>query len=105
VVWVVAIGQIDPQNDMEFLILLALYAAGSVGIVLWGLRDRYPLLVNVGVIGFALSIFAFYFASDLFTKLGRSLGLIVAGLLFIGGGWLLERTRRTIIDKIDQESP
>jgi hypothetical protein len=104
VVWVLAIGQIDPQNDVQFLALMALYAAGSVGIVLWGLRDSYPLLVNLGVIGFALSILTFYFASGLFTRLGRSLGLIGAGLLFIGGGWLLERTRRTIIDKIDEES-
>jgi uncharacterized membrane protein len=103
-VWVLAIGQIDPRNDVQFLALMALYAAGSVGIVLWGLRDSYPLLVNVGVIGFALSILVFYFASGLFTKLGRSVGLIVAGLLFIGGGWLLERTRRTIIDKIDEDS-
>jgi uncharacterized membrane protein len=103
--WVLAILPLDAQSDQQFLALLVLYAIGSVGIVLWGLRDRHPLLVNVGVIGFALSVLAFYFATNLFNKLGRSLGLIGAGLLFIGGGWFLERTRRSIIRKIDEETP
>ncbi|MGI8426298.1 MAG: DUF2157 domain-containing protein [Actinomycetota bacterium] len=102
--WVLAIGQFNPRQDAQFLGLLALYAAGSVGIVLWGLRDRYRLLVNVGVVSFALSVLVFYFASTLFSKLGRSVGLIGAGLLFIGGGWFLERTRRTILGKMDTET-
>lgn len=102
IIWVLAIGRLDPQEELQFLAMLALFALGSVGIVLWGLRDRAPLSVNLGVAGFALSILVFYFASDLFSKLGRSVGLIVTGLLFIGGGWLLERTRRTIIGRIDE---
>lgn len=102
---VLAVGGLDPGQDLQLLGILALYAAGSVGIVLWGLRDRYPLSVNVGVIGFALSVLVFYFASELFSKLGRSVGLIGAGLLFLGGGWLLERTRRTIIGKIEGATP
>lgn len=102
VVWVLAIGRLDPGEELQFLGMLTLFAAGSVGIVLWGLRDGAALSVNVGVAGFALSVLVFYFASDLFTKLGRSVGLIVAGWLFIGGGWILERTRRTIIGRIDE---
>jgi uncharacterized membrane protein len=101
--WVLAVLPLDGESDSQFLALLVLYALGSVGIVLWGLRDRHPLLANVGVLGFALSVLAFYFATDLFSKLGRSLGLIGAGLLFIGGGWFLERTRRTIIRRMDEE--
>jgi len=98
--WVLLVGRLDPSKQVQFLGLLTLYASGSVGVVLWGLRDRYRLSINLGVVAFALSILAFYFASGLFTQLGRSIGLIGAGLLFIGGGWLLERTRRTIIGKI-----
>lgn len=100
--WVLAIGQIDAGSDPQFLLLIGLYVLGSVGLVVWGLRQRYPLFVNIGVIGFFLSILAFYFASSLFDKLGRSLGLIGAGLLFIGAGLLLERTRRKIIGQIDE---
>jgi hypothetical protein len=33
-------------------------------------------------------------------KLGRSLGLIMLGVLFLAGGWLLERTRRRLIGHI-----
>lgn len=102
--WVLAIGQIDAGSDPQFLLLIGLFALGSVGLVVWGLRQRYPLFVNIGVIGFFLSILAFYFASSLFDKLGRSLGLIGAGLLFIGGGLLLERTRRRIIGQIEEAS-
>ena len=103
--WVLATLPLHPDREAHFLVLLLLYAAGSVGLVLCGLRDQHPLLVNVGVLGFALSVLVFYFATPLFTKLGRSLGLIGAGLLFIGGGWLLERTRRTIIRRIDEQAP
>jgi hypothetical protein len=48
------------------------------------------------VLGFALTVCCFYFA-NIFDKLGRSLGLIGLGILFIGGGWWLERTRRRLV--------
>ena len=66
----------------------------------WGVRTSSKALANYGVLGFAISIGWFYF-TDLFDKLGRSLGLIGLGLLFLGGGWLLERTRRRIIAQIN----
>jgi hypothetical protein len=37
-------------------------------------------------------------------KLGRSFSLIVLGLLFLGGGWLLERTRRRLIARLKPEA-
>ncbi|MGQ0680256.1 MAG: DUF2157 domain-containing protein [Actinomycetota bacterium] len=104
-VWVLALGQIDAGSDSQFLLLLALYALGSIGIVGWGLRERYALFVNIGIAGFFLTIVVFYFASGLFDKLGRALGLIVAGLVFIGGGLLLERARRKLIGQIDLAVP
>jgi hypothetical protein len=38
----------------------------------------------------------FYF-SDIFDKVGRSLGLIGLGVLFLAGGWALEKMRRRLI--------
>ena len=66
----------------------------------WGVTRSSKALANYGVVAFALSVARFYF-TDLFDKLGRSLGLIGLGLLFLGGGYLLERTRRRIIAQIN----
>jgi hypothetical protein len=41
----------------------------------------------------------FYF-SDIMGKLDRSLGLIVLGILFLAGGWVLEKTRRRLVANI-----
>jgi len=65
----------------------------------WGLRQNSKSLVNYGIVAFAVSVGWFYF-TDLFDKLGRSLGLIGLGVLFLAGGWLLERTRRRLIAQI-----
>jgi len=49
--------------------------------------------------GFALAIISFYF-SELMDKLGRSTSLIGLGVLLLVGGWLLERTRRRLIRRV-----
>jgi uncharacterized membrane protein len=54
------------------------------------------LLVNLGILGFAISVGWFYF-SDIMDKLDRSLGLIGLGILFLAGGWVLEKTRRNLV--------
>lgn len=97
--WALIVGRIDGGSATSDLLLYAMYALGAVGVVLWGLKDQQRLAVNVGVLGFAIAIVGFYFSS-LFDKLGRSLGLIGIGVIFIGGGWLLERTRRQLIGRI-----
>jgi hypothetical protein len=74
-------------------------AIGAAGIVLWGLRDQQRLAINVGVLGFALAVLGFYFSS-MYDRLGRAVGLIGIGILFIGGGWLLERARRRLIGRM-----
>jgi uncharacterized membrane protein len=78
-------------------------AIGSVGLALWGTRDSRPERINLGILGFAVTVLLFYF-SDVMDKLDRATGLIVVGLLFLGGGWLLERTRRRLIAHIQQEA-
>jgi uncharacterized membrane protein len=67
--------------------------------VLWGLHESRRERVNLGIAGFAISLLMFYFSSVL-DKLGRSLGLMGLGLLFLLGGWQLERLRRKLNAKI-----
>ena len=101
--WSLIVVQVNSRTDAGELALYALFAVGAAGIVLWGLRDQQRLVVNIGVLAFALAITGFYFSS-VFDKLGRSLGLIGMGALFIGGGWFLERTRRRLLGRIERSA-
>ena len=97
-------SRVDVSHPGELLSLHALYAAASVGLVWWGVREGHRLRINLGVLGFAMTVLSFYFSSVL-DKLGRSLGLIGLGVLFIGGGWLLERTRRRLVEQSRRDRP
>lgn len=72
---------------------------GAVGLVAWGLRGGRPERINLGVTGFAFTVLSFYF-SNVMDKLGRSLGLVGLGALFLLVGWALERTRRRLLVQI-----
>ena len=72
---------------------------GALGLVLWGLREARRERVNLGVAGFAPTVLAFY-VSGVMDRLGRSLGLMLLGLLFLAGGWQLERLRRRLTGRI-----
>lgn len=74
-------------------------AIGSVGLAAWGIRDGRAERVNLGVAGFALTALIFYF-SNVMDKLGRSVSLIGMGLLFLAGGWLLEKARRRMLARM-----
>jgi hypothetical protein len=89
----VLVGDLDPVAPYLWLGLLA------IGLIGWGVRDRRVERVNLGVAGFALTVTAFYFSSVM-DKLGRSASLIGLGLLFLGGGYLLERARRRLLAEI-----
>jgi uncharacterized membrane protein len=102
--WALVLLQLSPRTDAGELAMYGMLEAGAVGVVLWGLRDGQRLAVNVGVLGFALAVLAFYFAS-LYDRLGRALGLIGIGVLFIGGGWLLERARRRLLARLPGRRP
>ena len=51
---------------------------------------------HLGIVGFAISVGWFYY-SDILDKFGRSLGLIGLGILFLAGGWALEKWRRKLL--------
>jgi uncharacterized membrane protein len=78
----------------------ALVAAFAAFLCWWGVRLASQALVNLGIVGFAFAVGWFYF-SDIYSALGRSLGLIGLGILFLAGGWALEKMRRRIVAGID----
>jgi len=69
---------------------------GALGLIGWGLLEQRRERINLGVAGFALTVVIFYF-SDVMDKLGRAASLIGLGVLFLFGGWALERTRRKLV--------
>jgi uncharacterized membrane protein len=76
-------------------------AAFAVFVIGWGMRRGSRALVNVGIVYFALAVGWFYF-SNIFDKVGRSAGLIGLGILFLAGGWALEKTRRRLLGRMSQ---
>jgi uncharacterized membrane protein len=74
----------------------ALVAAFCVFLIWWGVTQASRGLVNLGTVFFAATVTWFYF-SNLFDKMGRSLDLIGLGVLFLAGGWALEKTRRSLL--------
>jgi uncharacterized membrane protein len=74
----------------------AVVALFAVVLCSWGVRLASRSLVNLSVVYFALAVAWFYF-SDIFNKVDRSVGLIGLGVLFLAGGWMLEKTRRRLI--------
>jgi hypothetical protein len=92
-VWVVAGTFLASDRGVAPYLWCAVLA---VGVIAWGVHDRRAERINLGVAGFALTVLVFYF-SDVMDKLGRSASLIVLGLLFLGGGYLLEQTRRRLV--------
>ena len=90
-------GQVVLWNELA---LYALCAAGSIGLIAWGMAEARKERVNLGVAGFALTVLAFYF-STVMDKLGRSASLIGLGVLFLLGGWQLERARRLLVGRLE----
>jgi hypothetical protein len=74
-------------------------AAFAVLLCWWGVRLVSRALVNLGIVGFAASVIWFY-SSDIMSKVNRSLGLIGLGILFLAGGWALEKMRRRILARM-----
>jgi uncharacterized membrane protein len=92
--WVIAAVYVRPMaGDVP---VYAWWALGSVGLVLWGLQDRRSERINMGAVLFALTVLSFYF-SEVMSKLERSASLAGLGILFLAGGWALERTRRRLV--------
>jgi len=81
----------------------ALVALVAAFLAWWGVQQRSRAVINYGVVCFALSVLWFYFSSVM-GKLERSFSLIVLGVLFLGGGWVLEKTRRRLVRQVEGEA-
>src|ERR1039458_7398147 len=94
--WTVTSGEYSYVRNGPNLAAHALVAAFAVFIIWWGVQQTSQILVNLGIVGFAATVGWFYF-SDIMDKFGRSLGLIGLGVLFLAGGWALEKWRRKLL--------
>ena len=113
-VWVLVIGtfSVTPGDTNGNLSIFAWNSlgpyfwagVGALGMVGWGLLERRSERINLGIAGFALTVIIFYF-SDVMDKLGRSASLIGLGVLFLLGGWALERTRRQLLARVAGGTP
>jgi len=92
-VWVFVLGLIGYSRNVGLFLWCAL---GAAGMIAWGVREGRSERVNMGMVAFALTLLFFYF-SQVMDKLGRSASLIGLGLLFLAGGWALERLRRKLV--------
>jgi uncharacterized membrane protein len=85
------------------LLMYGVVVMACAGLVWWGLRMRSRAVVNFGIGGFAATVLWFYLSS-LLDKLGRSLGLIGLGFVFLAGGWALERLRRRLMSELKEDA-
>lgn len=69
--------------------------AGTVGLITVGVQRRAEAILNLGLLSFAIHAITRY--TDLFFRaIDRALFFILGGLLLLGGGWLIERSRRRL---------
>ena len=97
--WLFAVAQFNYRDPSRELAVYALCAVASIGLIAWGLRELQKNYINVGVVGFALTVIFFYF-SNVMDKLGRSFALITGGILFLVGGYFLEKVRRKLVRQL-----
>lgn len=91
--WVVVLLDVHAAGDLA---VYGWWAVAGVGMAAWGVRDTRGERINVGAAIFAATVLTFYF-SEVMDKLERSASLVGLGLLFLGGGWALERFRRRLV--------
>lgn len=96
-VWVFVLGVISRHQNVEKDPWIYLWVAvGACAFCYWGVHDNRKLFINYGIAIFALDVIAFYF-SQVLDKMGRSMGLILLGVIFLAGGWVLNRLRTDLI--------
>jgi hypothetical protein len=97
-VWVGVLSALSFQHTP--VLTYAWCAAGSAGMIAWGIAEFRAERVNLGMAGFAITILLFYFSSVM-DKLGRSTSLIVLGVLFLAGAWYWEKLRRKLVARVN----
>jgi uncharacterized membrane protein len=78
------------------LVFNVVLLAAVVWAIVLGVWSRREALINIGLAFFVLLVVARYF-DFFFSFMDRSLAFIAGGLLLMGGGYLLERSRRRLL--------
>jgi uncharacterized membrane protein len=95
-IWVLVLGFISPDAKLTPYIWAAI---ASIGLIAWGMQEGRRERINLGILGFGITVLTFYF-SNVMDELGRSASLMGLGLLFLILAWGLERTRRRLVAKV-----
>jgi uncharacterized membrane protein len=94
----------ETGRHAEFAFLWLCPVAGWIASIAWGVTEGNTERINLGVAGFAITIVIFYF-SNVMDRLERSLSLVTLGILFLAGGWALERLRRNLVRQAKEAQP
>lgn len=98
--WVLALSGIStfkqPWDNFGVYVWCLL---GSIASIYWGLQEYRKERINLGMAIFALTLLTFYF-SNILDKMGRSMALISLGVVFLLGGWAMEKLRRRLVARI-----
>jgi uncharacterized membrane protein len=94
--WIFLVAFLDNRETFQNMAMYMACALAAMALVYWGLQEQRRERINLGVVGFAITIIVFYF-SNVMGKLGRSASLVGFGLLFLLGGWKLEQLRRKLV--------
>jgi uncharacterized membrane protein len=97
--WVLTLFRLRPVLDVPVagdVSEYAWWALGATALAGWGVSDARSERINMGAAIFAATVLTFYF-SQVMDKLGRSASLIGLGLLFLAGGWAIDRVRRRLV--------
>jgi len=94
--WILVLSGLRPFAGDVSVNVFAWWALGATALAAWGVRERRSERINLGVMVFGGTILTFYF-SHVMDKLERSVSLMGLGLLFLAGGWTIERARRRLV--------
>jgi uncharacterized membrane protein len=95
--WVAVLTGLGPLH--EDVVVCAWWGLGATGLAAWGVSESRPTMINFGAAAFGITVLTFYF-SHVMDMLARSTSLIGLGLLFLTGGWAIERVRRQLVRRI-----
>ena len=93
-VWLLLDLQIPGPEITAFRYLW--WGLGAIGLMAWGAVEVRAERVNVGIALFAITLLGFY-VMEVMGRLERSFSLLGLGLLFLVGGWGLQRLRRRLL--------
>ncbi len=94
-------GKFAYTHQEPSLLVYLLTAVLAAFFAWYGVNQRSRALINLGSVAFAATVLWFCLSSVM-DKLGRSFSLIGLGILFLAGGWLLERLRRRLVGSIGE---